>query len=50
MTDSPHKDREIHTQISDITKINASSSSFDFLKEEPDIYSINDLKKVFDIK
>lgn len=28
-----------------ITNINTASSSFDFLKDEPDIYSIKDLKK-----
>lgn len=28
-----------------ISAINASSSSFDFLEDEPDIYSINDLKR-----
>ena len=31
--------------LSDITNINAYSTSFDFLKDEPDIYSLNDLKK-----
>lgn len=28
-----------------ITDINSNSSSFDFLKEEPDLYSLKDLKK-----
>lgn len=28
-----------------ITEINAQSGGFDFLKDEPDIYSIEDLKK-----
>ncbi len=28
-----------------ISAINASSSSFDFLEDEPDIYSLKDLKK-----
>jgi hypothetical protein len=28
-----------------ISEINATSESFDFLKDEPDIYTINDLKK-----
>lgn len=30
-----------------ITDINANSSSFDFLNEEPDIYSIDDLVKKY---
>jgi len=30
---------------SDITVCNANSASFDFLKDEPDLYSVNDLKK-----
>lgn len=28
-----------------ISEINATSSSFDFLNDEPDIYSLKDLKK-----
>ena len=28
-----------------ITEINSKSTSFDFLNEEPDLYSIKDLKK-----
>ncbi len=28
-----------------ISAINAASRSFDFLEEEPDIYSLNDLRK-----
>lgn len=31
--------------VNDITNINAYSKSFDFLKNEPDIYSISDVKK-----
>ncbi|MFQ5661847.1 MAG: hypothetical protein ACE5F2_01170 [Candidatus Paceibacteria bacterium] len=31
--------------LNEITNINANSSSFDFLKDEPDLYSIKDLKK-----
>lgn len=31
--------------VNDITNINAYSKSFDFLKDEPDIYSLSDLKK-----
>ncbi|MEK7113814.1 MAG: hypothetical protein AAB873_03235 [Patescibacteria group bacterium] len=33
--------------IDDITNINANSRSFDFLKDEPDIYSREDLKKIY---
>ena len=33
--------------LNDITNINANSRSFDFLKDEPDIYDISDLKKVY---
>ncbi|OHA92976.1 MAG: hypothetical protein A3G47_03105 [Candidatus Zambryskibacteria bacterium RIFCSPLOWO2_12_FULL_39_45] len=32
-------------RFSDITNINAYSKSFDFLKDEPDIYSFSDMKK-----
>ncbi|MBU1091506.1 hypothetical protein KKA27_01420 [Patescibacteria group bacterium] len=35
----------INKKVNKITNINANSSSFDFLKEEPDIYSVKDLKK-----
>ena len=31
--------------LNEITNINAHSKSFDFLKEEPEIYSVSDLKK-----
>ncbi|MFA6294960.1 MAG: hypothetical protein WC666_00860 [Candidatus Paceibacterota bacterium] len=34
-------------EMNEITNINANSSSFDFLKEEPDIYSLSDLKKKY---
>jgi antitoxin (DNA-binding transcriptional repressor) of toxin-antitoxin stability system len=30
--------------VSDITNINSYSNSFDFLKDEPDLYSIADVK------
>ncbi|MEO8637901.1 MAG: hypothetical protein ABI430_03310 [Candidatus Taylorbacteria bacterium] len=33
--------------MNEITNINAYSASFDFLKNEPDIYSISDLKKKY---
>lgn len=31
--------------VSEITNINAYSQSFDFLKDEPDLYSFSDIKK-----
>lgn len=33
------------TNFSDITNINAYSNSFDFLKNEPDLYTISNVKK-----
>jgi len=36
---------EYRTEVGDITNINAYSESFDFLKDEPEIYSVTDLKK-----
>ena len=36
--------------MNEITKINTESKSFDFLKKEPEIYSISDLKKKYKIK
>ena len=33
-------------KFSDITNINAYSNSFDFLKNEPDIYGLSDIKKI----
>lgn len=33
------------SDVSDITNINAYSNSFDFLKDEPEIYSLDDIKK-----
>ena len=32
-------------QFNDITNINAASASFSFLEDEPDLYSVADLKK-----
>ena len=32
-------------KISEITKINATSGSFNILEKEPEIYSMSDLKK-----
>ena len=34
--------------LSDITNVNANSRSFEFLKDEPDIYGAGDLKKIYD--
>ena len=38
---------EYNTDLEDISEINAASSSFDFLHNEPEIYSIQDLKKSY---
>ncbi len=38
----PHEYRK---DVNDITNINAYSRSFDFLADEPDLYSVEDLKK-----
>lgn len=35
----------LNKNLSEIVNINANSFSFDFLKNEPDVYSIKDLKK-----
>lgn len=36
---------EYNKSVSEITNMNAYSGSFDFLNDEPDIYSVDDLKK-----
>jgi hypothetical protein len=33
--------------VSDITNVNTYSKSFDFLKDEPEIYTKRDLKKIY---
>ena len=33
--------------LNDITNINTNSGSFNFLKNEPNIYSVNDIKKLY---
>jgi len=38
--------KKYNTNFDEITNINIFSSSFDFLKDEPDIYSISDGKKI----
>ena len=35
----------LNSELNEITNINAASPSFDFLKDEPDLYNISDLKK-----
>ncbi len=42
LTQSPSKYRK---DVTDITNVNAYSSSFDFLKDEPDVYTREDVKK-----
>lgn len=37
--------RAVPSLVNDITTINAYSRSFDFLKNEPDLYSLSDLRK-----
>jgi len=36
---------EYRAEVSDITNVNAYSGSFDFLKDEPDLYTVDDLKE-----
>ena len=36
-----------NAEVNDITNVNAYSRSFDFLREEPDLYSVSDLKKQY---
>jgi len=36
-----------NTNVNEITNINALSKSFDFLADEPELYSILDLKKKY---
>ncbi|MEK7175225.1 MAG: hypothetical protein AAB693_00240 [Patescibacteria group bacterium] len=33
--------------LNDVSNINANSKSFDFLKDEPDLYNLSDLKKIY---
>ncbi len=35
----------LNKEINDISNFNANFGSFDFLKNEPDLYSLDDLKK-----
>ena len=34
-----------NSELGDITNFNANSDSFDFLRDEPNLYSLSDLKK-----
>ena len=34
-----------HADLDEVTILNANSASFDFLKDEPELYTMNDLKK-----
>lgn len=36
-----------NSDLTETTNINAGSASFDFLKSEPDLYSVKDLKKKY---
>ena len=42
------KERKIFlkVELSEITNINAHSKSFDFLRKEPEIYSVKDVKNL----
>lgn len=33
--------------VNEITRMNASSESFDFLKDEPELYAVSDLKEKY---
>ncbi len=37
----------LNDELSEITNVNANSNSFDFLNNEPELYSIKDLKKKY---
>jgi len=39
--------QNLNNKLSEITNFNANSNSFSFLEQEPDLYSISDLKKVY---
>ena len=39
--------KNLNKDLDDTTNINANSASFDFLEEEPDIYSVDDLKEKY---
>lgn len=37
----------INLELNEVTNINANSASFDFLEDEPELYSVKDLKKKY---
>ena len=37
----------INLELNEVTNINANSASFDFLEDEPELYSVKDLKKTY---
>lgn len=37
----------INLELNEVTNINANSASFDFLEDEPELYSLKDLKKKY---
>ena len=39
--------RDYNKELNEITNMNAYSESFSFLEEEPDTYSVSDLKKKY---
>lgn len=39
--------RDYNKAFSEIANLNAYSSSFDFLKDEPDLYTMGDIKKKY---
>ena len=39
--------RDYNKELNEITNMNAYSESFSFLQEEPDTYSVSDLKKKY---
>jgi hypothetical protein len=40
--------QHLSARVTEITNVNANSTSFDFLSDEPDMYTIADLKKQYD--
>ncbi len=39
--------QHFNKNVSEVTNTNANSKSFNFLKDEPDLYKIGDLKKKY---
>ncbi len=38
---------QLNKHLSEMTNVNAHSPSFNFLEDEPDLYSVDDLKKKY---